>query len=238
MIDSETISSEVFECSDVSVFKIPPGDISMTDWNKYETNTVWRGNLKIIEEESFPESTDTDSDPHPPALPIDRIRLKLELFNNLMSGPGKRSNELWAQVYFNPAHEIKVAVNSDPEIQEETIQRTDSYRLFKIIAQIPGSQYIGSKDQNECIQVALGLKFGDKIDAYTFIERLTSYKKLFQSYVEQYKYELDMINMASLNLNDKNPEPAPGINDNDKNYLTNYDNEINDNDDDFGDFVG
>lgn len=233
MEGTETLSSEVFECSDVSVFKIPPGDLSITDWNKYEKTPVWSGHLKMIEEETFPDSIDTQLSPQYPPLPIDRIRLKLELFNVIGSGPSKKTQQLWALVWYNPIFEIQVPPGGAISNKEETIQRTDSYRLLKIIAQIPGSQYIGSKNNNESIQIALGLRFGDKIDAYTFIERLTSYKKLFNSYVEQYKYELDMLalsqQLSNLSLNGT---PADEFDD-----TNNYDHNDNDNDD-FGDFVG
>ncbi|EGV65473.1 hypothetical protein PSN45_002608 [Yamadazyma tenuis] len=223
----ETISTDVFECSAVSVFKIPPGNLSITEWNKYESSTIWSGCLRVLEEETYIEEDETEeihlSGAPPrirsPSFPVDRIRLKLELYNEVDA-----KSELWAVVWYNPIHELDGQL-----VQLESIQRTEAYRLFKIIVQIPGSKYTGSNPHEDLVQVALGLKFDDKLDAYTFIERLNSYQKSFHSYVEQYKYELEMGQLAedskhlSLDASDETNE----LSDDD-----------NDQEDDFGDFVG
>lgn len=247
----EIVSSEIFECNAVEVFKIPPGEITLNQWTNYESNTVWRGSLRLIEQESFPTEKAIDDieledsqNSDLPILPINKIRLKVELFNT-----NNDDNLLWGQVYYNPLINIKDDLievidtkesSGEPSTstdipQIETIQRTHSYRLFKIIVQVPGTNYSPNKYDDKLIQVALGLKFDDKIDAYTFIERLQSYKKLFTSYVEQYNYDIEMLQLttkqSNMSLND-----IDAINFTNINNFQPPNNDLDDNDD-FGEFV-
>ncbi|CAH6718498.1 hypothetical protein CLIB1444_01S08086 [[Candida] jaroonii] len=248
----EVLSSEIFECTAVEVFKIPPGEITLNQWTNYESNTVWKGSLRLIEQESFPTEgvnyeigEDASQISDLPILPIDKIRLKIELFNTIDD-----DNLLWGQVFYNPLIDIKddlievidtspsnttgEGIESSSDVQIETIQRTHSYRLFKIIVQIPGTNYSPNK-QDKLIQVALGLKFDDKIDAYTFIERLQSYKKLFKSYVEQYNYDMDMLKLTT-KQNDLSLNDIENINFGEVNNFEPPNDDADDNDD-FGDFV-
>lgn len=187
------INSNLFECSKVSVFKIPPGNISLSQWSIYESNVVWKGGLRLIEQHQ-----ETQSEVLPPR---DVMRLKLELFNTSRA----QGDSVWGIVYYNPQEDAT---------KQETIQRSESYKFFKIIIQIPDSLYYNNPGDS-VTQVGLGLTFHDKIDAYTFIEQLIAYQKLYQGYVQQYNHDINInqliLQQESLSL---------------------------DSDDEFGDFVG
>lgn len=233
-MQTEIISTQVFSCSGISVFVIPPGDLSMAQWTNYDTNYIWKGNLKVEEQEIIEEG---DWQPTSTLkLPADRIRLKLELYNN--------TNNTWAVVWYNPPHEGYEIL--------ETIQRTESSRIFKIIAQLPDSLYGGLEPLTNVNKVALGLKFGDKIDAYEFIEKLESYKKQFTSFIDQYLYELEVkeaihkVDDLTINSKDQNTnidqikdhESNDIDNDNSTAHIESKDiDEEEEDDDDFGDFV-
>lgn len=175
-------TSEVFECSGVSAYKIPPGDTSVSNWSICGKNLVWTGKVRLLEQEEMSDS---------PLTPLNRLRLKLELI--IVDRPANHAtgeleiDQVWGEVWYNPQHRLDKE-QVPPFV--ETIVTSDSYRMFKVIAQIPGTGYVIPKEHP--IQVALGIKFNDKIDAYTFKDRIVSYQRRFQSYVEQYNYDKDM----------------------------------------------
>lgn len=201
-------TTDLLECPEVCVFKIPPGNLSISQWSKLETSSIWTGALKLVEQHLQDEDDDDGDgsfDGINDDLPTNRMRLKLELFNKVDS-----QSIPWATVWYNPPADL------NDNFQIETIQKTQSIRLFKIIAQIPETEYFEKNDQ---LQVALGLKFHDKIDAYTFIERLQTYQRIFNSYTEQLKFETEMSQITS------QQEQLKIDDDNDDN-------------EDFGDFIG
>lgn len=105
---ADIISTTLFEAEDVAVFRIPPGNLSLSKWDINDSNIIWRGNLRLIEEELIQDDKrvfltgsneagvqslspftlgsqlslfhhrDTD-DAH--IKPFRGLRLKLELFN-------------------------------------------------------------------------------------------------------------------------------------------------------------
>ncbi|KAK6460543.1 hypothetical protein DFJ63DRAFT_230398 [Scheffersomyces coipomensis] len=56
--NSNLISTTLFEESNVSVFKIPPGELSISKWNLNESNIIWKGNLRLIEQEVIQDDVD------------------------------------------------------------------------------------------------------------------------------------------------------------------------------------
>jgi len=106
-IMNDIISTKLFETEDVSVFRIPPGEISLSKWDLNDSNTIWKGSLRLTEEELIQEDNrvfytgpsgvesefssftvgdkpsaffQKDSEAAP-IKPYKGLRLKLELFN-------------------------------------------------------------------------------------------------------------------------------------------------------------
>ena len=105
---NDIISTKLFETEDVSVFRIPPGELSLSKWDINDSNIIWKGNLRLTEEELIQEdkgvffngsnaieseyfSSFTVGDKPSaffqkdsevaPIKPYKGLRLKLELFN-------------------------------------------------------------------------------------------------------------------------------------------------------------
>lgn len=105
---NDIISTKLFETEDVSVFKIPPGELSLSKWDINDSNIIWRGSLRLTEEELIQEdkgvffsgSNEVESECFSsftvgdkpsafflkdrevaPIKPYKGLRLKLELFN-------------------------------------------------------------------------------------------------------------------------------------------------------------
>ena len=52
---NDIISTKLFEAEDVSVFRIPPGELSLSKWDLSDSNTIWKGSLRLTEEELIQE---------------------------------------------------------------------------------------------------------------------------------------------------------------------------------------
>lgn len=139
---------------------------------------------------------------------------------------------------------------------QDTIQMTESPKFYKVIAQIPGSGYhpfdpkqvsndekIISTDSidindksidDKIIQIALGLKFDESFGAVSFAESLGIYRRRYRNFEDQYKYELNLLeiekHLRALTLDDSNSSLNKGNSLNDKDYID-VDEEIDDNDD-------
>ncbi|ODV82137.1 uncharacterized protein CANTADRAFT_35300, partial [Suhomyces tanzawaensis NRRL Y-17324] len=51
------VSTVLFESSEVVVFKIPPGPSKLAKWNLNESNVIWRGSIRLVEQEVIQEET-------------------------------------------------------------------------------------------------------------------------------------------------------------------------------------
>lgn len=189
-------SHETFLANNVSVFKIPPGEISLSKWNIEKENMVWKGNLRLCEQEV------TESD-LPKSSPFEGLRLKLELYNHekltllLEDFVEVENNVPWAEVWYNPFREsdLQYKIANDGE---DTITVTpQSSRYYKIITQLPGTGYHpmeSSSHTKGCIlQIALGLKFEDKFTAILFAETLATYRRRFRNYQDKYLYDKHLL---------------------------------------------
>lgn len=252
---SEVFSNVLFEVKQVSVLRIPPGEVRLQAWNLDESNIIWRGDMRLVEEEIvYDDEQDPVADhleldspksmctsPVSPArlgprTPQEKLRLKLELFNS-----NKGSDLLWAEVWYIPILESDLTKNEDcyyvANNCQETIQVTpESHKYYKIIAQIPGTgcQLFLQSDHNlkedQSLQVALGLKFWDSFSAISFAESLSLYRKRFRSFEEQYSYELQL-----LHIHEKYNSLSLGLQMED--FLRSGTTDEGQNDSDFGDFV-
>lgn len=218
------ISNSLFSTHNVVVFKIPPGDISLSKWNTTNSNYIWKGSLRLIEQEMVQDDI----------APYKGLRLKLELFNNekltlLLEDFTEVETEVqWAEVWYNPPLDggFSIANNGD-----ETIKMTpESPKYYKIITQLPGTGYhpfeVPAKDP--ILQVALGLKFEDSFSAVTFVESMGIYRRRFRNVQDKYQYDKHLLTLqqkilSGLRVQDESREPTPG---------SDFD------DDDFGNFVG
>ena len=120
---NDIISTKLFETEDVSVFRIPPGELSLSKWDINDSNIIWRGSLRLTEEELIQEdkgvflngsngvesecfSSFTVGDKPSafflkdtevaPIKPYKGLRLKLELFNyndSLVAPPNESGME-------------------------------------------------------------------------------------------------------------------------------------------------
>ncbi|CUM64600.1 uncharacterized protein PRCAT00002208001 [Priceomyces carsonii] len=167
--EPHVLSTMLFESSGVSVFKIPPGKISLTNWNLDLANIIWKGDLRLIEQEVLSNEMDLFSlyntkggdDDTSPTMPFKGLRLKLELFQVLNLADNRTADEVWAEVWYNPmisssSASLSAALYLTPmptipcgnlpysiaNNGQETIQITpESSKYYKIIAQLPGSGY-------------------------------------------------------------------------------------------------
>lgn len=283
----DIISTTLFEAQGVSIFRIPPGEVSLSKWNLKDSNTIWKGDMRLIEEELVQEDIDvfsqnanaevgssTTMDKKQSKVaeadlalikPYKGLRLKMELFNvsnSLVVPPNdSRMEELaiWAEVWYNPlgdeSDDQKTNQYSIANNGQETIQMTpQSARYYKIIVQLPGTGYHPflhedeqTSQQDNLVQVALGLKISENFAAISFSESLSIYKRRFQNFVEQYQYELRLSEAQNkqkhlsldMKSNVNEGEPATSKN-SEHNHRDNDsdDDDDDDEDDDFGDFVG
>lgn len=219
------ISTILFESDHVIIFKIPPGD----EWDLKQTNIVWQGRLRLIEQESIQEEPSNDI-----IKPFDGLRAKIELFNRLPTG-----DEIWAEIWYNPVCQLESDVSLANNGQE-TIQLKNSSRFYKIIAQLPGSGYhpLRHNYKDNHVQVALGLKFNDTHLAISFQESLMIYKRRFRNYEDQYQSDInqkDQLHLMKSNLDSFYHKIENHLN---LDSVTNHVSELDlDDNDDFGDFV-
>lgn len=216
------VSNQLFLAHNIVVFKIPPGELSLSKWNTDRPNIVWKGSIKLIEQEVVDDS-DTPE-------PYQVLRLKMLLFNEDKSSllqedfdhSGKESP--WAEVWYNPFPEANIdySIANDGE---ETIQMTpDSPRCYKIIAQLPGTGYhpfrSSDSDKHSLLQVALGVKFHDSEAAYSFSDALAVYRRRFKAHQEKAMYDKHLESLqqsirSRLSLADDDPKDSSASDDDD-----------------------
>lgn len=120
------VSNQLFDTHKVLVFKIPPGEVTLPRWDTKEQNVVWKGNLRLIEEE---ETIEDEIEKEPYEL----LRLKLEFYNADKADPlldnieGFDKSQVWAEAWFNPFREqgIDWAIAND---KDDTIKMTQNLR--------------------------------------------------------------------------------------------------------------
>lgn len=226
------VSHETFHTK-VAVFRIPPGENSLKKWNTSAENIVWKGHLRLCEQE-VSDAGDTAA-----SSAFEGLRLKLELYNPevitqlLEDFVELESDVPWAEVWYNPFSEsdMHYKISNDGS---ETIQVSPtSSRNYKIIAQLPGAGYHpldSGEDTKGCIlQIALGLRFEDEFTAILFAETLATYRRRFRNYQDKFLYDKHLLLLQNKILeNLKIPveelrEPTP---------ISDFE------DDDFGNFVG
>lgn len=220
------VSSVLFKSNTASVFKIPPGSPSLANWTT--TDEIWKGSLKVIEQ----EDTEVDEDERACGL-----RLKLELYNKvtlnlLLEDFSEVDKETpWAEVWYNPfsGSDFDYAISNDGK---DTILSTpESSKYYKIVTQLPGTGYhpFQIPGKGPLLQVALGLKFEDLSDSAAFSESLAIYRRRFLNYHDTALYEKQLHDLQQRVLTDLRlsldefREPTP---------LSDFD------DDDFGNYVG
>lgn len=225
-------SHQTFVANHVSVFKIPPGEVSLARWNTDKDNIVWKGSLRFYEQEV------TDSDSGSPSV-FEGLRLKLELFNHekmtlLLEDFTEVDNKVpWAEIWFNPFQECDMNYTIANNGEDTITVTPQSARYYKIITQLPGTGYhpiAADPDSKGCIlQIALGLKFEDNFTAILFAEALATYKRRFRNYKDQLLYEQHFLQlqkkiMHGLRIPEEElREPTP---------MSDFE------DDDFGNYVG
>lgn len=232
---STLIPTTLFEGDGVSVFVIPPGDAKMLRWDALSQNTLWKGQIRLIEQESIKGGpdfalslpsglSDEAAAAHvpvgrflsEPTKPMDGLRLKLELYNKQKVPPSVGSltttskDTVWGQVWYNPVdfsrEEEGLGAFFIANNQEETIQMSDSAKHYKIIVQLPGSEYVPYENPRNNLsqqQVALGLCFNDRTTALVFSEAISVYKRRFRNYQDQYFFEHRVFQFGSVSLEDK-----------------------------------
>lgn len=163
------ISTTLFETPTVSIYKIPTGKVSLSNWALDESTLLWKGTLKLIEQEVIEDSQeelaagsseiiwetgasaaaayskDKNADPKDKnADSKDRkdtagLRAKIELSNVWTIPPMVGSltsiskDFTWAEIWYNQG---KVGNNG-----EETVVMSESKRVYRVLAQLPGSGY-------------------------------------------------------------------------------------------------
>lgn len=208
---TDTLNITLFECENVSVFCIPPGEILLSKWNIDESNVLWRGKLRLVEqefngwdeEEELTEFETWGKDDFEKLYL--GLRLKLELYNDQDKGENiwgdGTKEQIWAEVYYNPRGECSKKENIAKDGKgsyyiaknlQETIEMTpQSSKFYRIIVQLPGSGYHPFRENKEgkersgIIQIALGLRLGNSSEASMFSESLFFYKKRFLELEEQ-----------------------------------------------------
>lgn len=220
------VSSVLFKSESIGIFKIPPGTPSLGKWTT--TPVVWKGCIRVIEE----EDTEASGDKRACGL-----RLKLELYNKvtlnlLLEDFSEVEKETpWAEVWYNPfAHsDMEFFIGNDGQ---DTIESTPELsKYYKITTQLPGTGYhpFHPMGKGPLLQVALGLKFDDPADPAAFSESLAIYRRRFQNYHDTALYEKQLRDLEQRVLRDirlshddlREQTPASDFDD-----------------DDFGSFVG
>lgn len=174
---STLIPTTLFEGDGVSVFGIPPGAPKMLLWDTLAQNTIWSGQIRLIEQESLstgseffltlPKDLSDEAAaahvPEPesvpePTRPRDGLRLKLELYNRQKVPPSVGSlttiskDIVWGQVWYNPVDFSRKKEGLDgfyiANDKEETIEMSDSPKHYRIVVQLPGSAYTPWSDED------------------------------------------------------------------------------------------
>lgn len=175
------ISTVLFESDSATVHKIPPGD----KWDLNNRTEVWKGSLRLIEQEIIIEDNDSGSASNCGVRSaFEGLRAKIELFNVIND-----EDVVWGEVWYNPvvpgSNGARIANNG-----QETIQMCHSMRDYKIIGQLPGSGYhpimSDEKDANPKIQIGLALRL-EQFLAISFLESLSLYKRRFKNYQDQFE---------------------------------------------------
>lgn len=235
------LSHQIFLANHVSVFKIPPGEISLSKWNAAPENVVWQGHLRLLEQEVEDSSS---------SAPLQGLRLKLELYNHekltqvLEDFVEVENDTQWAEVWYNPfkESELHYKIANDGEDTIQVTPQSSSY--YKIITQLPGSGYhplnlenegansesaTGSERKGGVLQIALGLKFDDKFTAILFSEALATYRRRFRNVQDKNLYDKHLLTlqrkiMEGLRIQEEDLREATPMSDFE--------------DDEFGNFVG
>lgn len=220
------VSSTLFQTSTAYVFKIPPGSPKLGNWTT--SDVVWKGSLRVIEQEDTEVSERSR---------VSGLRLKLELYNNetlnlLLEDFFRVHKEIpWAEVWYNPFLESGLGFVIGNDGQDTIMTTPESSKYYKIITQLPRSGYHPFKppEKGFLLQVALGLKFGNSSDSAAFSESLAIYRRRFRNYHEPALYEKQLHDLQLRVLRDlclaldEERTPTP---------MSDFD------DDDFGNFVG
>lgn len=132
-------SHQTLELHHVTVFRIPPGEASMSRWNTEPDNIVWKGGLRVLETES-----DVANMTGKEAM-MNGMQLKIELFNHqrmtlFLEDFAEVDNDTpWAEVWYNPRDaDSGYTIANDGS---ETVEVTQSSRIYRIVAQLPDSGY-------------------------------------------------------------------------------------------------
>ncbi|KAM9933781.1 hypothetical protein OXX80_006598 [Metschnikowia pulcherrima] len=221
------ISNVLFECDNVSVFKIPPGTVSLKKWDS--AKIVWRGSIRLLEEEQTAAS--------PESAPYSGLRLKLELYNKKGSAAVSdhfrtAGNVLsWAEVWFNPFSESDLDYKVGNDGADTIVMTPESSKYYKIVSQLPDTGYcpLRREEKGFLLQVALGLQFHDSFAASSFSESLAIYKRHFRNFQEKYSFNQKV---ASLGQTMQSALTLPSTDIGHIGFLD------DDDDDDFGNFVG
>lgn len=228
-----TVTNQLFDTNNVLVFRIPPGSVLVSKWDTKGSNVVWRGGLRLIEEEEIIEDESKDK-----REAYQLLRLKIHLYNEggskllLRDSQDSEQDEIWAEAWYNPFRELGIECSIANDGGEAIEMSDESLKFYKIVVQLPGSGYHPfplnkSSTKRSVLQVALGLKFENSFDATSFSESLGIYKRRFKAFQEKQLYDKHLSTLQQRVLNN----------------LTIEDKELRENtpasdDDDFGNFVG
>lgn len=211
-VSSMLIKTVLFETDGVALFKIPPGDARLRNWNP--AHVVWNGSLRLTEQE---DTAAVDGGDVPPQL---SLRLKLELFNRLDSGllllefADLATEVLWAEVWYNPLCDSPLA-NCIANDHSDTLEMSaESAKYYRVVAQLPGTGYHPFRDTDKgfLLQVALGLHLRDQATAAAFSESVALYRRHFRSFQEKYACDdrlasLQLKLVAGFNILQNSPGP-------------------------------
>lgn len=213
----------------MDIYRIPKADALATAWNASKPNWVWKGCLRLLEQ----ERTSSDAQPH------EQLRLKLELYKRekitlLSESFAEITNEIpWAEVWYNPfqGHEQPYRIANDGSDTITVSSR--SSRCYRLIAQIPGTGYhayeVNSGSKSSVLQVALACQFEDSFAAGSFSESLALYRRRFAAFQDRFHYDQHLSSLRHRidNMRFSSPDPDD-------------DGDVNggsDSDNDFGHFV-
>ncbi|KAF3985812.1 hypothetical protein FT663_01730 [Candidozyma haemuli var. vulneris] len=202
------VTNQLFDTHNVSVFKIPPGDVSLSRWETKGSNVVWRGSLRLIEEEEVAED-----DSRVEKEPYQVLRLKLDFYNQESTGGlSDEFNELgkehvWAESWYNPFRELGIECSIANDGGDAVKMTPESPKYYRIVLQLPGSGYHPfpqkkASEKQSVLQVALGMKFEDSFNAMSFSESIGIYRRRFKAYQEKYLYDKHLSKLQHKILND------------------------------------
>lgn len=194
------LNNTLFEAHGVSCLKIPPGKPSLAKWNTDPSNVVWKGSVRLIEQ----EMTDASG----PSAVFEGLRLKLELYNHHPSLLPDQTDTCipWAEVWYNPVAEANNGFCIANDGEDTISVSPESSRYYRIITQLPGTGYhplhTESNPSGLILQVALGLKFDDLFTAVSFAEALGIYRKRFNSYQDTFLYNQHLSDLQQKIIDD------------------------------------